>query len=58
MYSVRDVFKYFKLTIFYTHNINMSLTVAEIERQLQKNYPSYEKLQIESLRDYLSGLNR
>ena len=30
----------------------MSLTVAEIERQLQKNYPSYEKLQIESLRDY------
>ena len=30
----------------------MSLTVAEIERQLQKNYPGYEKLQIESLRDY------
>ena len=30
----------------------MSLTVAEIERQLQKNYPGYEKLQIESLKDY------
>ena len=30
----------------------MSLTVAEIERQLQKNYPGYEKLQIEALRDY------
>jgi hypothetical protein len=30
----------------------MSLTVAEYERQLQKKYPGYEKLQLESLRDY------
>jgi hypothetical protein len=30
----------------------MSLTVAEIERQLQKNYPGYEKLQLKSLEDY------
>jgi len=30
----------------------MSLTVAEIEKQLKINYPGYEKLQIESLKDY------
>jgi hypothetical protein len=30
----------------------MSLTVAEIDRQLQINYPGYEKIEIEALRDY------
>jgi hypothetical protein len=30
----------------------MSLTVAQIDRQLEIDYPGYEKLQIESLKDY------
>ena len=30
----------------------MSLTVAEIDRQLKMNYPGYTDLQIQSLRNY------
>ena len=30
----------------------MSLTVAEIDRQLKMNYPGYTDLQLQSLRNY------
>jgi hypothetical protein len=30
----------------------MALTVAEYERELQENYPYYERLQLKSLEDY------